>query len=174
MQINKIRLKIELGDITKEHVDVIVNAANNTLLGGGGVDGKIHRIGGPSILKQCIVHSGCPTGEARITRAGNLPSKYIIHTVGPIYNENKEMQDKLLYNAYYNSLLLAAEYNLNSISFPSISTGAYNFPIDRAVKIVSRAIDEFSKIESTVDNINLILFNEEDYKVYKDYFMNLS
>ena len=173
MQINNVRLEIKMGDITEEKVDAIVNAANNTLLGGGGVDGAIHKKGGPTILKQCIVHSGCPTGEARITTAGDLPSKYVIHTVGPIYGENKDMEDKLLYNAYYNSLLLAADYKLNSISFPSISTGAYNFPIERAVKIVSNAIAEFSKLETSIENINLILYSEDNYKVYYDYFTKL-
>ena len=173
MLINNIRIEIKLGDITDEKVDAIVNAANNSLLGGGGVDGAIHKKGGPSILDQCIVHSGCPTGEARITTAGNLPCKYVIHTVGPIYGENKQMEEKLLYNAYYNSLILAADYDLASISFPSISTGAYNFPIEKAVRIVSNVITSFSILEVSVDNINLVLFSEDNYKVYKNYFDKL-
>lgn len=173
MLINNINLEIKIGDITKERVDVIVNAANNTLLGGGGVDGAIHKVGGPSILRQCIVHSGCPTGEARITTAGNLPSKYIIHSVGPIYGENEALEEKLLYNAYYNSLLLATDYKLSSISFPSISTGTYDFPIEKAVKIVFNAITEFSKLKTSIEDIYLVLFNEENYKIYNNSLLSL-
>jgi len=173
LRINNIILEIKIGDITDEHVDTIVNAANNTLLGGGGVDGAIHEKGGPSILKQCIVHSGCPTGEARITTAGDLPSRYIIHTVGPIYGENSGLEDKLLYNAYYNSLLLAADYKLTSISFPSISTGAYSFPIEEAIKIVLDVVIDFSKVKTSIQRINLVLFNEEDYDIYNEYLKNI-
>ena len=112
-----VALKIIQGDITEIKVDAIVNAANNTLLGGGGVDGAIHRAGGPIILEQCKKIGGCPTGEARITTAGNMPSKYVIHTVGPIYKDGSKGEDKLLYNAYYNSLKLAKEYELKTIAF---------------------------------------------------------
>lgn len=173
MKINNVNINIKLGDITKEETDAIVNAANSTLLGGGGVDGAIHKAGGKSILKQCIVHSGCPTGEARITTGGNLPSKYVIHAVGPIYKkENKDLQDKLLFNAYYNTLKLAGEYNLNTISFPSISTGAYGFPIKEAVSIVLEGIKEYSSNQTSIKTINLILHNEYDYNIYLDYFNN--
>ena len=127
------------GDITKMETEAIVNAANNTLLGGGGVDGAIHRAGGPIILEQCKKIGGCPTGEARITTAGNMPSKYVIHTVGPIYKDGTKGEDKLLYNAYYNSLKLAKEYKLRTIAFPSISTGAYNYPKEEASKIALQA-----------------------------------
>jgi O-acetyl-ADP-ribose deacetylase (regulator of RNase III) len=170
MRIGDININIKMGDITEEKVDAIVNAANNTLLGGGGVDGAIHKKGGPAILEQCKKHSGCPTGEARITTAGNLPCKYVIHTVGPIYGRSDSMDEVLLYNAYTNSLKLAAEYNLKSISFPSISTGAYGYPIDEAVEVVKRAIEDFSRNKSSIREINLILFSNDNLKIYEDYF----
>ena len=170
MKLGKIIVTIKKGDITEERTDAIVNAANNSLLGGGGVDGAIHRKGGPTILEQCKKHSGCPTGEARITTAGNLPCKYVIHTVGPIYGRSDEMDEMLLYNAYSNSLRLADEYGLKSISFPSISTGAYGYPIDEAVKVVGKALEDFSKKDSMLEEINLVLYNDEDFKVYEDYF----
>ncbi len=170
MKIGEIDINIKMGDITEEKVDAIVNAANNTLLGGGGVDGAIHKKGGASILEQCKKHSGCPTGEARITTAGNLPSKYVIHAVGPIYGRTDSMDEILLYNAYTNSLKLAAEYNLKSISFPSISTGSYGYPIDAAVAIVKQALENFSKIKSTIMEINLIMFSNDNFKIYEDYF----
>ncbi|MCR3956583.1 MAG: macro domain-containing protein [Gudongella sp.] len=170
MKLGKAHINIKKGDITEERVDGIVNAANNTLLGGGGVDGAIHRKGGPSILEQCKKHSGCPTGEARITTAGNLPCKYVIHAVGPVYGRSDGMAEELLYNVYMNSMKLADEYGLNSLSFPSISTGAYGYPIQDAVNVVWRALEDFSRLDSTLKEINLVLFSEEDLKVYEDYF----
>ncbi len=170
MKIGDIKINIKKGDITEEKVDAIVNAANNTLLGGGGVDGAIHRKGGPSILEQCKKHSGCPTGEARLTTAGDLPSKYVIHTVGPIYGGNHGMDEKLLYNAYFNSLKLADEYELETISFPSISTGAYGYPIDEAVSVVMRAVRNFSEVNSSIKEINFVLFSDENLKVYERNF----
>lgn len=170
MKIGKIDINIKKGDITEEKVDGIVNAANNTLLGGGGVDGAIHRKGGPSILEQCKKHSGCPTGEARLTTAGNLPCNYVIHTVGPIYGRSDGMEETLLYNAYFNSLKLADEYGMGSISFPSISTGAYGYPIKEAVKVVKNALEDFSRRDSSIEKVNFILFNEEDLKVYENHF----
>lgn len=160
------------GDITEQKVDAIVNAANNTLLGGGGVDGAIHRKGGRIILEQCKKIGGCPTGEARITTAGNLPSKYVIHTVGPIYKDGASGEEKLLYNAYYNSLKLAVEYNLKTISFPSISTGAYGYPMGEAVKVVLKAILDFIDKDEAIKEINFILFSTDNYCIYKDYFKN--
>lgn len=173
MKIGNIEVEFKRADITEEEVDAIVNAANNTLLGGGGVDGAIHRKGGPSILEQCKKHSGCPTGEARITTAGNLPSKYVIHTVGPIYGRSDGMDEKLLYNAYLNSMKLAAEYGLKSISFPSISTGAYGYPIIEAVRVVKKALEEFSREDSPIEKINFVLFSEENLKVYEDHFLGI-
>ncbi|NMB08109.1 MAG: O-acetyl-ADP-ribose deacetylase [Tissierellia bacterium] len=156
------------GDITKMETEAIVNAANNTLLGGGGVDGAIHRAGGPIILEQCKKIGGCPTGEARITTAGNMPSKYVIHTVGPIYKDGTKGEDKLLYNAYYNSLKLAKEYKLRTIAFPSISTGAYNYPKEEASKIALQAAMDFIDRENEINEIYYVLFSNEDYNLYKD------
>lgn len=163
---NNTTINIKQGDITLEKVDAIVNAANNTLLGGGGVDGAIHRAGGRIILEQCKKIGGCPTGEARITTAGNLQAKYVIHTVGPIYTDGSRDEAKLLYNAYNNSLKLALEYNLKSISFPSISTGAYAYPIEEAVQIVLRAVKDFIMDVKGLEEINFILFSKEDYDIY--------
>lgn len=166
MEFNKTKINIKEADITNEKVDAIVNAANNTLLGGGGVDGAIHRRGGHSILEQCKKIGGCPTGEARITTAGNLDAKYVIHTVGPVYKDGSSKEDKLLYSAYYNSLKLAAEYNLKTISFPSISTGAYGYPIKEAVEVVVLALKDFLNENDTLDQVRFILFNKEDFEVY--------
>ncbi len=166
-----INIKILKKDITNMKTEAIVNAANNTLLGGSGVDGSIHKIGGPIILEQCKKIGGCPTGEAKITTAGNLPTNYIIHTVGPIYKDGNSGEDKLLYNAYYNSLKVAKEYNLKSISFPSISTGAYGYPIEEAVKIAISSIKDFIDQEANNLEINFVLFNEKDYIIYKKYLM---
>jgi O-acetyl-ADP-ribose deacetylase (regulator of RNase III) len=156
------------GDITKIKVDAIVNAANNTLLGGGGVDGAIHRAGGPEILEECKKIGGCPTGEARITTAGKMPSKYVIHTVGPVYKGGNKDEEELLYDAYYNSLKLAKENNLKSIAFPSISTGAYGYPIDEASNIAIQAVMDFIDKENFMEEINFVLFNKNDFLLYKN------
>lgn len=163
-----VKIGLIQGDITKMETDAIVNAANNTLLGGGGVDGAIHRAGGPTILEQCKKIGGCPTGEARITTAGNMPSKYVIHTVGPIYKDGSENEDKLLYNAYYNSLKLAKEYKLKTIAFPSISTGAYKYPIKEASQIALKAAKDFIDKEGSIEEIYFVLFSEKDYNIYKN------
>lgn len=164
------KINIIMGDITEQKVDAIVNAANNTLLGGGGVDGAIHSKGGMTILDQCKKHGGCPTGEARITTAGDLPCKYVIHTVGPVYGSNKNYNEKMLYNAYFNSLKLAMEYNVKSIAFPSISTGAYGYPVNEAIEVVYNSIKGFIDSNDGIDEINFILFNEENYRLYLEYF----
>ena len=163
-------IKIIQGDITEMAVDAIVNAANSTLLGGGGVDGAIHKVGGKIILEQCKKIGGCPTGEARITTAGNLPCNYVIHTVGPIYEDGKLGQEKLLYNAYFNSLKLAKEYAIKTIAFPSISTGAYNYPIEKAVEIVMKAMTDAIDEDLSPLEISFILFNEKDVILYQDFF----
>ncbi len=128
--INTSILELVVGDITKQETEAIVNAANSSLLGGGGVDGAIHRAGGPKILEECRKLGGCPTGEARITTGGNLKARYVIHTVGPVYHDGKRSEAELLSNAYRNSLALASQHKLRSVAFPSISTGAYGYPMD--------------------------------------------
>ena len=170
---NDTEIVVVQGDITKVKVDAIVNAANNTLLGGGGVDGAIHRAGGRIILEQCKKIGGCPTGEARITVGGNLPCKYVIHTVGPIYKDGKSGEEELLYNAYYNSLKLAKEYNLESVAFPSISTGAYGYPLEKAMKTAIKAVIDFIEEENFPRIINFILFSESDFSIYNDYLKSL-
>lgn len=160
-------IKVLQGDITKIKVEAIVNAANNTLLGGGGVDGAIHRAGGKVILEQCKKIGGCPTGEARITVGGNLPSNYVIHTVGPVYGGGRSDEERLLYNAYYNSLKLAKDYNIKSLAFPSISTGAYGYPIDEASRIAIRSVLDFIKNEKFPREIIFVLFNDKDFRVYE-------
>jgi O-acetyl-ADP-ribose deacetylase (regulator of RNase III) len=160
--------KIELiqADITKQKVDVIVNAANTTLLGGGGVDGAIHRAAGPELLEECCKLGGCPTGEARITRGYRLAAKHVIHTVGPIWNGGRSGEDELLRKCYQNSLALAEENGLKSIAFPSISTGAYNFPIDRASPIAIDAGRTFVKASTVVERVLFVCFSRNDFDVY--------
>ncbi|SDQ44592.1 O-acetyl-ADP-ribose deacetylase (regulator of RNase III), contains Macro domain [Chryseobacterium soldanellicola] len=157
------------GDITKIKSDIIVNAANSSLLGGGGVDGAIHRAGGPRILEECMTirnrQGKCKTGEAVVTTAGNLPAKYIIHTVGPIWNNDQEKCSQLLANCYKNSLKLAESLELKTISFPNISTGVYRFPKDLAAKI---AIHEVKNFESdVVEKVIFVCFDDENEKIYK-------
>ena len=159
------------GDITKIKVDAIVNAANSSLLGGGGVDGAIHRAGGPKILEECKIirekQGGCKTGEAVITTGGDLPAKYVIHTVGPVWHGGKNNEDELLANAYKNSLRLATEYEIKSIAFPNISTGVYGFPKQRAAEIAVNAVKEFTKLTTLIKEIFFVCFDDENYKIYQ-------
>ncbi|MCR4032805.1 MULTISPECIES: O-acetyl-ADP-ribose deacetylase [Flavobacterium] len=165
-------MKIELlkADITEIQVDAIVNAANTSLLGGGGVDGAIHRKGGKAILDECVhirnKQGGCKTGEAVITTAGNLPCKYVIHTVGPVWNGDKEEKSRLLANCYNNSLNLAVENGIKTIAFPNISTGIYHFPKDKAAEIAVKAVKDFNKI-SEIDKVLFVCFDDENYQIYK-------
>lgn len=158
-------------DITEIHVDAIVNAANTSLLGGGGVDGAIHRKGGKAILDECIEirnkQGGCKTGKAVITTAGNLPSKYVIHTVGPVWNGDKEEKSKLLADCYQNSLNLAVKNEIKTIAFPNISTGIYHFPKDKAAQIAVKAVKEFQRI-SELEKILFVCFDDENYQIYKE------
>lgn len=159
---------VKVGDLTRENVDVIVNAANSTLLGGGGVDGAIHDAGGGRILEECReirraeFPQGLPTGEAVITSGGNLPARFVIHTVGPIYGRNQYQDAELLANCYKNSLALAVKNNLRTISFPSISTGAYGYPKHEAAPVVSRSIKEFLTQNNFIKKINLVFFKAAD------------
>ena len=158
------RIAIKQGDITKENVDVIVNAANTRLAGGGGVDGAIHCASGPSVMDECREIGGCKTGEAVITNSGNLSAKKIIHTPGPVWHGGNSGEPRLLRDCYKNSFHVAKENNLKSIAFPSISTGIYGYPIEQAARI---AIDEGIKYISDFEEIVYVCFSEGDYEVYK-------
>ena len=166
------KLIVKTGDITKERVDAIVNAANSSLLGGGGVDGAIHCTGGPQILTECKqlreTHypQGMPAGLAISTTAGNLAARFVIHTVGPIWYGGKNHEDDTLRNAYLNSLQLAASLNCVSISIPAISTGIYHFPKDRAARIVYNVIEEFLHSPTSIKVVNLLFFNQEDEQIF--------
>jgi len=166
------KIKVMRGDITKLGVDAIVNAANRSLLGGGGVDGAIHRAAGPKLLEECKTLGGCPTGGARITKGYNLPAKFVIHTVGPIYSGTSE-DSRLLTNCYQNSLSLAVENSIMTIAFPAISCGVYGYPIDEACRIAIGTTCNFLHTDRSVQQIIFILFSEEDQKVYNDYLSEI-
>jgi len=158
-------------DITSLIVDAIVNAANSTLLGGGGVDGAIHKAGGPAILEECKKIGGCKTGEAVITCAGYLPAKYVIHTVGPVWHGGENQEDQMLENCYLNSLALARKKEIHSIAFPSISTGVYGFPHERAVKLVSKILTQYTKQYEIPEKIILVAFGDRIYSLYQHLFL---
>jgi O-acetyl-ADP-ribose deacetylase (regulator of RNase III) len=162
------RVTVVTGDITKQDVEAIVNAANSSLLGGGGVDGAIHRAGGPEILEECReirrtrFPEGLPTGEAVITTGGKLPALYVIHTVGPIFGEEHGKEAELLANCYHNSLALAVERNLTSVAFPAISTGVYGYPPDQAAEVASRTIENFLATDRQLKEVRLVFFQQPD------------
>jgi O-acetyl-ADP-ribose deacetylase (regulator of RNase III) len=158
-----LRIKIIQGDITRERVDAIVNAANTSLLGGGGVDGAIHRAAGPELLQYCRGIGGCPTGEARITPGFRLPARWVIHTVGPVWYGGEAGEDELLARCYRNSLALAVEHSVRSVAFPQISTGVYGFPVQRAAGIAIAEIAGFLAAEAMIDEVRCVCFNEESY-----------
>jgi O-acetyl-ADP-ribose deacetylase (regulator of RNase III) len=174
IQINKNTLSLIQGDITKEETDAIVNAANRTLLGGGGVDGAIHRAGGRKILEECKKIGGCQTGEAVVTSGGNLSAKYVIHTVGPIYRGGQFNEAKLLENAYRNSLELALSKELASIAFPSISTGAYSYPVVEAAHIALNVVMKFLSQHNVIKLVRFVLFDQKTYNVYEDVLKKLT
>ena len=165
------RIKIVRGDITKQNVEAIVNAANSSLMGGGGVDGAIHRVGGPAILEECkkIVEKqgSCRTGEAVITTAGNLPAKFVIHTVGPVWSGGGNREAEKLGNCYKNSLRLAVQHNSHSIAFPNISTGVYGYPKRQAAEVAFTAVKEFLYEDATGIVVEFVCFDEENYEVYQ-------
>jgi len=161
------RIEIYKGDITKLKVDAIVNAANSSLLGGGGVDGAIHRAAGPGLLEYNKNLGGCPTGGAKISSGFNLPAKYIIHTVGPVWNGGKNNEDELLANCYKNSLKLAVENGIKTIAIPAISTGVYHFPLERATKIAITEANKFLEKNDSIEKIIFVCFDNETNRIYK-------
>ena len=170
-QIGSTRIVLKRGDITEEEVDVIVNAANSGLLGGGGVDGAIHRAGGPAILEECRAirarQGGCPTGEAVITTAGRLKARHVVHTVGPVWQGGAGGEAELLRNAYRNSLALAASHGAGTIAFPSISTGVYGYPVERAAPVALGAAHDWALECSDFAVIRFVLFSDRDLAVYR-------
>jgi O-acetyl-ADP-ribose deacetylase (regulator of RNase III) len=164
-------IKLIKGDITKMKVDAIVNAANSSLLGGGGVDGAIHRAGGPAILEECrqirARQGGCDTGEAVITTAGQLPAKYVIHTVGPVWNDGNKKEPELLANCYRNCLQLALAHGVKTIAFPNISTGVYRFPKPNAADIAIETVQQFLATDNSLEEVFFVCFDDENYNLYK-------
>lgn len=166
------RIQLIGGDITKIDVDAVVNAANASLLGGGGVDGAIHKAGGPEILEECKQirdqQGKCPPGEAVITTAGELPAKKVIHAVGPVWGDQpKEKSDQLLANCYRNSLQLAMEHDLKTVAFPNISTGVYGFPKERAAEIAVQEVRDFLSDSDGIEGVSFVCFDDENFRIYK-------
>jgi O-acetyl-ADP-ribose deacetylase (regulator of RNase III) len=164
------KIEIIQGDITKQKVDAIVNAANNSLLGGGGVDGAIHRAAGVELLEECRKLKGCPTGEAKITQGYNLPAKWIIHTVGPIWRGGKSKEDEYLAQCYQSCFNLVEKKQLKTVAFPSISTGAYGYPLGPATKIAITETKKFLKRSNFVENIIFVCYNKKVYNCYLEMF----
>lgn len=162
----KEKIHLEIGDITNQKVDAIVNAANTSLLGGGGVDGAIHRAAGHQLLAECRTLNGCKTGEAKITKGYNLPAKFVIHTVGPVWHDGNHDEDKLLASCYKNSLMLAKENGIKSIAFPAISTGVYGFPSDRAANIALKTVNDFLMGDSSIEKVIFVCFDKLTYRDY--------
>ena len=162
--------KIELiqDDITTLEVDAIVNAANKSLLGGGGVDGAIHRAAGSDLLEECKTLNGCETGDAKITKGYHLPAKYVIHTVGPVWHGGNKKESDLLANCYENSLKLALDNHIKTIAFPNISTGVYGFPKDKAAKIAVKTVSDFLKQNNSIEKVYFVCFDNKNYTLYKN------
>lgn len=177
-KVGNTKITLTRGDITQQDTEAIVNAANSSLLGGGGVDGAIHRAGGPQILEECkqirARQGGCPTGEAVITSGGNLKARYVIHTVGPIWAGGNSREDELLSNAYRNSLQLAVDRGIRTVSFPSISTGAYGFPTGRAARVAAATVQKFLEQENGLAEVRFVLFSEKDLNIYREAWEELT
>ncbi len=163
------KIKIVTGDITQQDVDAIVNAANSTLLGGGGVDGAIHRAAGPELLEYCKKLNGCPTGWAKISPGFKLKAKYVIHTVGPVWNDGKNYEGDYLARCYRNSLNLAVENKIKTIAFPAISTGAYGFPLDVATKIAVEEVSKFLQENESIEQVIFVCYDEQTAIEYMKY-----
>jgi len=161
------KIELRIGDITTLDVDAIVNAANNTLMGGGGVDGAIHRAAGPELAEECLLLNGCPTGDAKITRGYNLKARHIIHTVGPVWYGGGKNEENLLASCYRRSLQLALENNLKTIAFPAISTGAYRFPKDLAARIAVTEARHFLRDHPELEKVIFVCFDQESLSIYK-------
>jgi O-acetyl-ADP-ribose deacetylase (regulator of RNase III) len=164
----KDRITLELGDITTQRIDAVVNAANTTLLGGGGVDGAIHRVGGPAILEECRKLGGCATGDAVITGGGRLAARHVIHTVGPVYRDGRHGEAERLASAYRRSLEVASANRITRLAFPSISTGAYRFPIEAAARIALSTVASYLSGHAEIELVRFVLFSEVDLEVYRD------
>lgn len=162
------RIEVVEGDLTKQKVDAIVNAANETLLGGGGVDGAIHRAGGPAILEECRKLNGCQTGDAKITTGGKLPARYVIHTVGPVYRDGRQGEPELLASCHRRSLEVALEHGLKTVAFPAISCGVYGYPIPDAARIATHTAAAFLDNHPEIDLVRFVLFGADTYNAFRD------
>ena len=168
------RIKIIEGDITRQKVDVIVNAANRSLLGGGGVDGAIHEAAGPELLEECSMLNGCETGQAKITKGYHLPAKHVIHTVGPVWEGGLNNETEFLSGCYKNCLRLAVENDLKTIAFPSISTGIYGFPLEQASETALTGIFNFLKQNNSIESVIIVCFGNRSFNVYNQTLNNLN
>ena len=167
VRINKSRLSLVEGDITKEETEAIVNAANSRLAGGGGVDGAIHRAGGPAIMEECRRIGGCPTGKAVITTGGSLKARYVIHAVGPIYRDGTKGETELLKSAYLECLKLASKNRIKSVAFPALSAGAYGYPLDEAARIALKTSIDYMKEHPEIELVRFVLFGSDTYRVFE-------
>lgn len=167
VRINQTLLELLQGDITQQSTDAIVNAANTSLFGGGGVDGAIHRAAGPQLLAETSTLGGCQTGDAKITKGYQLKARYVIHAVGPVYRPDDATVPRLLASAYQRSLEIAAEYRLESVAFPSISTGAYGYPVDEAAPVALKSVYDFAQLDTTIKLVRFVLFDLPTLKVFE-------
>lgn len=174
IQVGASTLQLVQGDITVQDTEAIVNAANPSLLGGGGVDGAIHRAGGPQILEECRKLGGCPPGQARITSGGRLKARYVIHTVGPIYHGGNRGEAAILADAYRNSLAVASEHGIKSVAFPSLSTGAYGYPLELAAPVALKAVMDFLQSHQGIELVRFVLYGREAYSAYEQALITLS